>query len=134
MAQRRPPDGSVSERRPDADRSVLLAGSDLMARERIRSAAAHLEMASHSVTPAELLDALRRQRPDVLVLDLDEGRESLLAELETARSEGLAPARVLGFYSHVDAELGRAAERADCKAVRRGRFWASLGDLLAATD
>jgi hypothetical protein len=120
----------MTEDRPDSQRTVLLIGSDLMARERIRSAAAHLEMKSVSTTPADMIEALRSQVPDVLVLDLDEGREALLADLDAARAEDLTPGVVIGFYSHVDAELGRRAEEAGCRAVRRGRFWASLPDLL----
>jgi CheY-like chemotaxis protein len=120
----------MTDDRPDSQRTVLLIGSDLMARERIRSAAAHLEMKSVSAGPADMIDALRNESPDVLVLDLDEGRESVLAALETARADELTPDVVIGFYSHVDAELGRAAEEAGCRAVRRGRFWASLPDVL----
>lgn len=120
----------MTEHRPDSQRTVLLIGSDLMARERIRSAAAHLGMKSVSAAPVDMIDALRSEAPDVLVLDLDEGRDALLADLETARADKLTPDVVIGFYSHVDAELGRAAEDAGCRAVRRGRFWASLPDLL----
>jgi hypothetical protein len=101
-----------------------------MARERVRSAAAHLQMKSVSAAPADLIDALRSETPDVLVLDLDEGRVALLGHLEEARADGLVPDVVIGFYSHVDAELGQAAEQAGCRAVRRGRFWSSLPDLL----
>jgi hypothetical protein len=120
----------MTEHRPDSQRTVLLIGSDLMARERIRSAAAHQEMKSVAAAPADMIDALRAEVPDVLVLDLDEGREALLFDLESARASELTPDVVIGFYSHVDAELGRAAEEAGCRAVRRGRFWASLPDLL----
>jgi hypothetical protein len=120
----------MSDDRPDSHRTVLLIGSDLMARERIRSAAAHLHMKSVSAAPADLIDALRSEAPDVVVLDLDEGRDALLENLEVARADGLVPEAVFGFYSHVDAELGRAAERAGCRAVRRGRFWSSLPELL----
>jgi hypothetical protein len=121
----------MTEARPDSQRTVLLIGSDLMARERIRAAAAHLEMKSVSAPPSELAEALRRETPDVLVLDLDEGREPLLNELEAAREAGLTPDVVLGFYSHVDADLARAAEGAGCRPVRRGRFWSSLPEFLA---
>lgn len=120
----------MTEHRPDSQRTVLLIGSDLMARERIRSAAAHQAMKSVFAAPADMLDALRAEVPDVLVLDLDEGREALLSDLEMARANELTPNVVIGFYSHVDADLGRAAEEAGCRPVRRGRFWASLPELL----
>ncbi len=120
----------MTEHRPDSHRTVLLIGSDLMARERIRSAAAHQGMKSVSAAPADMIDALRAEALDVLVLDLDEGRDALLSDLESARAKELTPDLIIGFYSHVDAELGRAAEEAGCRAVRRGRFWASLPEFL----
>jgi hypothetical protein len=117
--------------RPDAHRSVLFVGSDLMARERIRSAATHLEMKARSAGVGDLSDALRNEPADVLVIDLDEGRGEALEALETARTQGLAPSVVIGFYSHVDRDLGAAAEAAGCTPVRRGRFWADLPGFLA---
>jgi DNA-binding NarL/FixJ family response regulator len=116
--------------RPDSQRSVLLVGSDLMARERIRSAAAHLEMKARNASPDQLIAALRDEPVDILVLDLDEGRDDVLAELEQARAAGLTPHRVIGYFSHVDRDLGAAAENAGCEAIRRGRFWAELPVLL----
>jgi AmiR/NasT family two-component response regulator len=117
--------------RPDEERTVLLVTRDLMARERIRSAAAHLSMAVRYAAPHELHEMLGAAQPDVLVLDLDEGREDLLADVGSARSEGLVPPVVLGYFSHVDSGLGEAAERAGVTAVRRGRFWSALGQYLA---
>jgi AmiR/NasT family two-component response regulator len=124
----------VTASSPDSNRTVLFVGSDLMARERIRSAAAHLQMMSVSSSVTELLGALEKHSVDVVVIDLDEGREAVLVKLEEARAAGHSPPAVVGFYSHVDADLGRAAERAGCRAVRRGRFWSSLPDLLRRYD
>lgn len=120
----------MAQDRPDSQRNVLLVGSDLMARERIRSAAAHLEMKARSAGVGELVAALRNEPVDVLVLDLDEGRGDVLDELATARAEGIAPSTVVGFYSHVDRDVGVAAEAAGCTPVRRGRFWSDLPDYL----
>jgi AmiR/NasT family two-component response regulator len=116
--------------RPDGHRTLLFVGSDLMARERIRSAAAHLEMKARSAGVSELVPALRAEPADVLVLDLDEGRADALDALRTARSEGVAPPVVLGFYSHVDRAIAEAAQEAGCTPVRRGRFWSDLAKWL----
>jgi DNA-binding NarL/FixJ family response regulator len=112
--------------RPDSNRSVVFVGSDLMARERIRSAAANLEMRARSAAVSELVDALRAEPADVLVFDLDEGRDGALEVVRAVRSEGLAPPVVLGFYSHVDRAIAAAAAGAGCTPVRRGHFWSHL--------
>jgi len=121
----------MSETSRSKERTVLLVSGDLMARERVRSAAAHVSMAVRYAAPGVVVDTLRSDSVDVLVLDLDSGRTQVLQEVEAARTEGLLPRRVLGYFSHVDGDLGHQAERAGVTAVRRGRFWASLGDLLA---
>lgn len=115
---------------PNSQRNLLFVGSDLMARERIRSAAAQLQMKLRSTTVSEFVEALRGEPADVVVLDLDEGRDAVLEQLRAARSEGIAPGVVVGFYSHVDRQLGEAAEDAGCTPVRRGRFWADLQGFL----
>ena len=111
-------------------RTVLLISGDLMARERVRSAAAQASIGVRYGAPGSLLASLRSTSPDVLVLDLDSGGAPVLEEVVAAREEDLLPARVLGYFSHVDTALGEAAERAGVKAVRRGRFWSSLPGLL----
>jgi len=113
-----------------AQRTVLLITSDLMARERVRSAAAQAALGVRYAAPGSLLDSLRSTAPDVLVVDLDSGGAPMLEEVAAARAEDLLPARVLGYFSHVDTALGEAAERAGVRAVRRGRFWSSLPELL----
>ena len=102
-----------------------------MARERIRSAAggAGAELAFAPFGGA--LEALSSATPDLVILDLDDGREPLLGEIEQARSKGLLPDRVLGYFSHVDSALGEAARRAGVEPIRRGVFWSTLPDLLA---
>jgi hypothetical protein len=116
--------------RPDSQRNVLLIGSDLMARERIRSAAAHLEMKARAAGVSELVGALQDEPADVLVLDLDEGRDEVLESLRSASKEGLTPNVVIGFYSHVDRDLAAAAQEAGVTPVRRGRFWSNLPGFL----
>lgn len=114
-----------------SERTVLLISSDLMARERVRSSAAQADLVVRYAAPGSLLDSLRSSSPEVLVVDLDSGGAPVLEEVAAARAENLLPARVLGYFSHVDTALGEAAERAGVRAVRRGRFWSSLPGLLS---
>lgn len=112
---------------------VLLVGGELMARARLQNATAGSGMQVRSVLPGALVDELQEMRPKMLVLDLDTGRDVVLDELERARAAGLAPARVLGYFSHVEQELGEAARAAGCEVYPRGRFWRDLRALLAPT-
>ncbi|HZA40372.1 MAG TPA: hypothetical protein VFA00_07070 [Actinomycetota bacterium] len=114
-----------------SERLLLLVTGDLMARERVRAAAAQSAMGVRYAAPGSLVDSLRTAGPDVLVVDLDAGGAALLEEVTAARAEDLLPERVLGYFSHVDTALGEAAERVGVTAVRRGRFWSSLPELLA---
>lgn len=111
---------------------VLLVGGELMARARLQSATADRGMEVKSVRPGALVDELETLRPSMLVLDLDTGRHVVLDELERARAAGLAPERVLGYFSHVEQELGEAARAAGCEAYPRGRFWRDLQTLLVS--
>jgi hypothetical protein len=113
-------------------RTVLVVGGDLMARERIRSAAASSGAEVSFASFADVVAALENSSPDLVILDLDDGREPLLNDVVEARSQGLLPDRVLGYYSHVDAGLGQAAVDAGVEPIRRGVFWATLPDLLSA--
>jgi DNA-binding NarL/FixJ family response regulator len=129
VAQSRIPNSQVNE--PASERLVLLVTSDLMARERVRSAASQSAMGVRYAAPGSLVEALRTAAPDVLVVDLDAGGAAILQEVAAARAEDVLPERVLGYFSHVDTALGEAAEQAGVEAVRRGRFWSSLPELLA---
>lgn len=111
----------------------VLASSDLNARARVLGAAGAAGAAEVVTTNAT---GFRPQLPGaaLLILDLDEGGTEALVELSEARAAGEAPARVIGFLSHVDRELGRAAREAGCKPVARGRFWTHLSEELAEVN
>lgn len=121
----------MNENAGSVGRVLLLVTSDLMARERVRSAAVQNGMDVRYAAPGSVVDTLRSASPDVLVIDLDAGGAPILEEVTAARAEDLLPALILGYFSHVDTALGEAAERAGVTAVRRGRFWSSLPELLA---
>ena len=107
---------------------LLLASSDLNARARVLEAASARAV---GFTPAQGF-ASQLEGVDILVLDLDEGGPQALEELASARSAGLVPPKVVGFMSHVDRELGRAARAAGCRPIARGRFWSQLTEILEA--
>ncbi len=104
---------------------ILLVSADLQARVRLEAALRRLDV-ELIVRPPDA--AMPTERPDVVVLDLD----ALGAEA-TARWAGLAPAhaRLLGFFSHVDRELGEEAQRLGIEAHRRGRFWSAAGEIVS---
>ena len=104
----------------------VLASSDLNARARILEVAGAAEVVT--TTPTGFRSHLTTA--SLLILDLDEGGLEALTELGEARTAGEAPADVIGFLSHVDRDLGRAAREAGCRAVARGRFWTHLPEIL----
>ena len=108
----------------------MLVSSDLLARSRLESAALEAGAELDAAEPSRLLEELRERAPELLILDLDAGGRALLDRVEEARGEGIAPERVVGYFSHVDDVLGRAAELAGVRALPRGRFWREVRDLL----
>ena len=114
----------------DVPRSIparwVLASSDLNARARVLDAAGAVEV----VTTAPTGFRSHLTTTSLLILDLDEGGLEALVELGEARAAGEGPADAVGFLSHVDRDLGRAAREAGCRAVARGRFWTHLREEL----
>jgi DNA-binding response OmpR family regulator len=105
---------------------VLFVGDDLMARARVEDAAkrsgARVEVAT--------LDEIGRKVGD--------GEAVVLVDLDRAGADGLAPlsevagrTRVIGYFSHVDEELGKKAQAEGVEALPRGRFWRELPSILA---
>ena len=101
-----------------------------MARGRLEPAAAAAGAELETVSVAGLPVRLRREVPDVVVLDLDTGGRDLIGAVESARAEGILPARMIGYFSHVDEDLGRAAADAGVETYPRGRFWREAATLL----
>lgn len=111
---------------------VVAVSGDLMARARLEDAAARAGARLELASVDTFTEKLRSFRPDLLVLDLDVGRDKLLQRLNEARAHGFLPAGVVGFVSHVDVALAKAARAAGCEAIPRGKFWRELPDLLSA--
>lgn len=107
-----------------------MLGGDLMARDRLLTAAAAAGAEVVTSPFGHLVDSLTDTPVDTLVVDLDEGREGALEEVETARDSDLLPPTVIGYFSHVDDALRRAAVEAGCTPIPRGKFWQEIATLL----
>ena len=105
-----------------------------MARSRIEGAASAVGGDVVRVGVEDMLDVVSERRPDLLVVDLDGGRERALEGLKALHERAAAPARTVGYFSHIDEELGRAARAAGCDPLPRGRFWRTLPELLAGLE
>jgi hypothetical protein len=110
--------------------TVLLVGGDLMAKSRLLDASSRNGVTLESSTAGDFRARLRDTRPSIVVIDLDQGREAALEELLAARDDDALPARVVGYYSHIDRALGEAAAEAGCEPWPRGKFWGNLEQLL----
>ncbi|HVM35954.1 MAG TPA: hypothetical protein VM784_11500 [Actinomycetota bacterium] len=108
---------------------VVLLDGDLLARGRLQEATHAKGLDLRIIGSAAGAGELRNLDPSMVVVDLDNGRERALALVEEARLAGL-DAPVIGFFSHVDRALETAAEAAGVRAIRRGRFWAKLPEVL----
>lgn len=109
---------------------VVAVTGDLMARARLEDAAARAGARLEIASLDSVGEKIRTVRAGMLLLDLDAGREKLLARIDELRIRGSLPPRVIGFVSHVDADLAGAARAAGCDVVPRGRFWRTLPQLL----
>lgn len=98
-----------------------------MARDRIERAAQAAGRVVVRRPASQLEDALASDDFELVILDLDGGGPDLLAAVARAAPS----ARVVGYYSHVDAGLGDAARSAGCEAIPRGRFWRTLEEIVS---
>jgi len=79
------------------------------------------------------LDALRQQKPALVIFDLNATTASAVDLIRQLKADPeLAAIPVVGFFSHVQVELMRAAEQAGCDEVMpRSKFTAILPELLS---
>lgn len=102
---------------------ILLVSTDLQARVRLESSTRPLGFEVASLRPESGLGELS---PELVVLDLDQ-LGTAGAALWAAR---VGDVRTLGFFSHIDRELGETAGELGIETFRRGRFWKELPVLL----
>lgn len=123
----------MTEQQASGNPIVVLVGGDLMARARLEAAARHAGAEVTTIGLEDLESSLEERATNLVVIDLDEGRDAALEVVAAARARGLITGRVVGYFSHIDEALGEAARQAGCEAVPRGRFWRTVPDLLRAS-
>lgn len=115
-------------------RRVLAAVEDLLFKSKISETAKGLGVeATFPRNPQRLLEALREDPPDLLVLDLNSARFEPMEILRTIRSDAATESvRTVGFLSHVQRDLALAAREAGCdRVVARSAFTRDLPEILA---
>jgi PleD family two-component response regulator len=115
-----------------SDSDVLVVVEDLFFAAKIESVAkATGTKIVRAADPGQLWAALDGRFPGMIIIDLNSRAFDPLDVVrkvkENARLSGI---RIVGFYSHVEVELGRAAEMAGCEVLRRSAFVAKLPELL----
>ncbi len=114
-------------------RIVLAAVEDLLFKSKISGTADSLDVqVGFPRSPRKLLDTLREEPPELLILDLNSARFEPLKLLQTINSdEALAGVRTLGFLSHVQKDLAVAAREAGCdRIMARSAFTKNLPRIL----
>ena len=97
---------------------ILFYGVDLRDRDRLERAAAAERMEVRGYSPGSW-DPL--EPPTLVIVDLDR------VGIPESLPEGV---RVVGYYSHVNAETEKLAAAAEIEAIPRGQFWPGLESLL----
>ena len=112
---------------------VLAVIDDLFFIGKLTGPAKQVGITLQTTTAAQFsLDALRREKPALAIFDLNTTSANALELIRQLKADpDLAAIPVIGFFSHVQVELMRAAEQAGCNEVMpRSKFTATLPDLL----
>ena len=95
---------------------VVSYAPDLMVRSKLDLSSRHYGVAiRHVATPSDFRHALEKDKPELVVLDLDYPGVDMVELVREARR--LSSARIVGFCSHVMTDLIRAARQAGADAV-----------------
>ena len=118
-------------------RTVLAIVDDLFFASKIRGTAEQVGVNVMFARNAEaMLNAARRDRPDLIVFDLNSERSNpadLARQLKS--DEQLRSIPLLGFFSHVQTELQRQAEEAGIdRVIPRSVFAKFLNEILSGTE
>lgn len=112
---------------------ILAAVDDLMFASKIRAAAGPIgAVVVFARSPEDLLARARADRPSLVIFDLNSTRLRPLETLgELRRDTSLAGVPTLGFVSHVQTDLIRAAREAGIGDVlARSAFSKNVGEIL----
>jgi PleD family two-component response regulator len=112
---------------------ILAAVDDLLFRSKIRTVAkqAGVEIA-FAKTPDEILAQARALKPSLVILDLNDPKAEPIQTVQAMKQDpALSGIRTLGFVSHVDTGVIRAAHGAGLDDVlARSTFAANLAEIL----
>ena len=112
---------------------ILAAVDDLLFSSKIRTTAklAGVELV-FARTPSEILSQTRALKPALVIFDLNSAKADPINTIAALRSApDLKGVPTMGFVSHVDTELIRAAREAGMdEVVARSAFAANLAEIL----
>lgn len=118
----------------NSPRIILSLVPDLFFASKINTAASHLGVTIHATTPDRLVEDARAHGPDLIIVDLHATGGVLDAVRELKRDPALAGTRIIGFYSHVEAQMRVAALDAGVdEPLPRSAFTVKLAALLAGS-
>ena len=111
---------------------ILAIVDDLLFSSKIKTTANHLRV---DVTFARSADAalalMRKSAPTLAIVDLDSARTDPLGTVAAMkRDPALASIPIVGFVSHVHADLIDAARAAGVDVMARSAFTGQLADIL----
>jgi CheY-like chemotaxis protein len=112
---------------------ILAAVDDLMFKVKIVETAKQVgARVATASTAADALARARAERPALIILDLHSTACAPLEVLKSLKADpDLKAIPTLGYFSHVEEEVGRRAQAAGCDQVLpRSAFSARLPDLL----
>jgi DNA-binding NarL/FixJ family response regulator len=114
-------------------RTVIAAVEDMLFVAKIRATAEHLDVILRSVRNADtLIKVARESAPELIIVDLHAEKVDPIAVAKTLKDDAqLNSIRLLGFFSHVRADLQRAAVAAGYDVVvSRSVFSRDLAEIL----
>lgn len=112
---------------------VLIAVDDLLFASKINAAARQIGLETvYARSQDEILSRARELNPPLVIFDLNSARCSPVAAIAALKADpALKRIRSVGFLSHVQVDLKRAAEQAGCDQVMpRSAFTQQLADIL----
>lgn len=113
---------------------TVVAVDDLLFSSKIRETARHTGAeVVFARTPDAVLRETRERRPGLVIFDLNAERIQPVPTILAIRQDpALAGIRLVGFVSHVRADLIEAAEAAGAEVMARSAFVRELGNLLSS--
>lgn len=113
--------------------NVVAVIDDLFFVAKVQAAARQAGVSLTSVRAADFaLEGLRPQKPALVIVDLNTTSADAVELVRQLKADGeLAAIPVIGFFSHVQVELQRAARAAGCDQVLpRSKFVTALPELI----